>query len=211
MSLHRYAKLTAFVTFVLLLVGGLVHNTRSSLACPDWPLCFGQVFPRREGGVLVEHSHRLLATTVGLLTIGLLIGLVKRAQRTGERNLIVLGSVALFCVVFQGLLGGLTVLYRLPTWISTTHLAVSMIFFSLLIYIAYRTRERAGRQPLSASVRRATALAAGAVYAQMILGALMRHLGAGLACVELPLCQGSAWGAHWAVQVHMLHRWLAVA
>src|SRR5512140_2903323 len=84
MKLFRYAIGLAGLTFCLLIVGGLVHNTRSSLACPDWPLCFGSAFPKMEGGVLVEHSHRLLATTVGLGTIGLLIGLWRRARRTAD-------------------------------------------------------------------------------------------------------------------------------
>ena len=60
-------------------MGGLVHNTRSSLACPDWPLCFGHVFPKMEGGVLVEHSHRLVAATVTFLALGLMIGALRRA------------------------------------------------------------------------------------------------------------------------------------
>lgn len=210
-SLHRFSIVTACLTFLLLLLGGLVHNTRSSLACPDWPLCFGQVFPRMEGHVLVEHSHRLVATTVGMCTIGLCVGLWLRARRTGDRSLVVLGVAALACVIFQGVLGGLTVLYRLPTWISTTHLGVSMIFFSITIYVAFRTRESRPRDALAPSVRKLTLAAGLAVYAQMVLGALMRHLGVGLACVELPLCRGQLFpDGNPYLTVHMLHRLLGV-
>jgi len=104
-------------------------------------------------------------------------------------------------------LGGLTVLYRLPTWISTTHLGVSMIFFSLVVYIVFRLREP-GRAPLPVGAQRWTLAAAIAVYAQMLLGALMRHLGAGLACVEIPLCKGQLFpsGSVPYVHLHMLHR-----
>src|SRR3954447_1409624 len=119
MSLRRFAIVTASCTFLLLLMGGLVHNTRSSLACPDWPLCYGQVFPKMEGGVLIEHSHRLVASTVGLLTV-LVAGWLYRRR---ERRLFRVALAAVALVVFQGLLGGITVLYRLPTWVSTTHLA----------------------------------------------------------------------------------------
>lgn len=214
MKLQRFAVAIACLTFVLLIVGALVHNTGSSLACPDWPLCHGQVFPRMVGGILVEHSHRLLAASVGVFTIALLIGMAVRARATGDRRLTALGAAALACVCVQGGLGGLTVIFRLPTWVSTTHLAVSMIFFSLLIYIAFRLRPRQAiaRAPLAPSVQRWTLAAGALVYAQMILGALIRHLGAGLACVELPLCQGHLFppGAHPYVQLHMLHRLVAV-
>jgi heme A synthase len=214
MKLQRFAALLACLTFVLLIVGALVHNTGSSLACPDWPLCYGQVFPRMVGGVLVEHSHRLLAASVGVLTIVLGVGLVLRAQRTRDSRLIALGVAAFLGVSFQGMLGGLTVIFRLPTWTSTSHLAVSMLYFSLVIYIAFRLRERAPepRRPLAPSVQRWTLGAAALIYAQMVLGALIRHLGAGLACVELPLCQGHLFppGAHPYVQLHMLHRLVAV-
>jgi heme A synthase len=201
------------LTFCLLIVGGLVHNTRSSLACPDWPLCFGSAFPKMEGGVLVEHSHRLLATSVGLGTIGLLFGLRRRARRTGERGLVGLGVLALGLVIVQGLLGGLTVLYRLPTLVSTAHLAVSMLFFSLLILVNLRLRPESGQPPGAAPLLvRASGIAAGALYLQMLMGALMRHLGAGLACTDLPLCRGGLWpsGEHPNVLLHAAHRLMAV-
>ena len=105
--IRRFAIFTTALTFCLVLLGGLVHNTRSSLACPDWPLCFGRLFPKMEGGVLVEHSHRLLATAVGILTIALATFL----WREGRGRL---GLVAIALVVFQGILGGITVRLRLP-------------------------------------------------------------------------------------------------
>jgi heme A synthase len=212
MKLFRYALGLCGLTFCLLVVGGLVHNTRSSLACPDWPLCFGSAFPKMEGGVLVEHSHRLLATSVGLGTIGLLIGLWRRARRTADPRLIHLGLLALLLVCAQGVLGGITVLYRLPTLVSTAHLGTSMVFFCLLIYIAFRLRPTTLHPvPPSPPLVRASAIAAVLLYFQMLLGALMRHLGAGLACTDLPLCAGGAWpsGAHPNVLLHATHRLVA--
>jgi heme A synthase len=206
-ALHRFALFTASLTFVLLLMGGLVHNTRSSLACPDWPLCYGQVLPKMEGRVAIEHSHRLVASTVGVLTIVLLVWL----WRTGERKLRRAGALALVLVCAQGLLGGITVIYRLPTWVSTAHLAVSQLFFCTLIFIAFRTRPRAV-EPLAPRARTLTAWAAGLTYVQMVMGALMRHLGVGLACVDVPLCRGSLWPADAtpALGLHMLHRMFAL-
>lgn len=215
MSLYRFAIAIAALTFVLLLLGGLVHNTGSSLACPDWPLCFGSAFPKMEGGVRVEHTHRLVASSVGLLTTVLAVLMARRAARTGERGLLGLGATAFVCVVAQGVLGGITVLYRLPTLVSTGHLALSMLFLCLLIYIAFRLRPVALAPPpaLTLRTRRLIMLAAGAAYTQIVLGALMRHLGAGLACVDLPLCHGRLWpaGEHPSVLLHAGHRLLALA
>src|SRR4249920_450325 len=69
MLVHRFAIVTAVATYLLILIGGLVHGTGSSLACPDWPTCYGTMMPKMEGGVLVEHSHRLAAGTVTILTL----------------------------------------------------------------------------------------------------------------------------------------------
>ncbi len=212
MSLRRFATLTAALTFVLLLMGGLVHNTRSSLACPDWPLCFGQVFPKMEGGVLVEHSHRLVAATVTFLALGLMIACWRRASRLRDGNLRALGITAFALVLGQALLGGITVIFRLPTIVSTAHLAVSQLFFLTLIYIAFRVGDDA-KAALPAKVQRMTLWGAVAVYVQMLIGALMRHLGAGLACTDVPLCQGKLWptGVHPNVTRHVVHRLFALA
>src|SRR3954471_777489 len=78
---HRFAKLSAATTFILLVIGGTVNPTGSSLACPEPTLvCHGQLFPPMTGGVLYEHGHRLAAMTVGLLQILLTVLLVRRPQ-----------------------------------------------------------------------------------------------------------------------------------
>src|SRR3954463_12710821 len=136
---HRFAVATAVATYLLILIGGLVHGTGSSLACPDWPTCYGTFMPKMEGGVLVEHSHRLAAVTVAVLTLLLAIMLtVTRAPAL--RRLRPFGWLAVGLVLAQALLGGITVLLRLPTPISTAHTATSVLFFVTVLYIAVRSR-----------------------------------------------------------------------
>src|SRR5262245_10561192 len=132
---HRFAIATAIATFVLLIVGSLVHGTGSSLACPDWPLCYGSFFPKMEHGVEYGSTHRLAATAVGIMTVTLTVLLFLKRDRRFKK----LGLAATALVIFQGILGGITVIYRLPKAISIAHLATSMCFFSLMIVIALRT------------------------------------------------------------------------
>src|SRR4249920_3309258 len=183
---HRLAKLAAAATFVLLVIGGTVNPTGSSLACPEPTLvCHGQLFPPMVGGVLYEHGHRLAAMTVGLLQIALTVVLLRRGMRR-------LGAILLGLVIAQGALGAITVAYKLPWFVSSGHLALGMSYFATLIYTAFRTRpapsvielEQHDRQRAELGRARSWILVACvAVFCQLLLGALVRHLGAALVCI----------------------------
>jgi len=210
---HRFAILTGFATFLLLMVGGTVNPTGSSLACPEaWFICKGTMFPEMSGGVLFEHGHRLVAMTVGLLQIGLTFLLWRR--RDGQFR--TLGVIALVLVCVQGALGALTVQYKLPWAVSTGHLMTAFVYFALVLYLAWRTRTDADAAPakplVSSRMRTWILVAMVAVYAQVTLGALVRHSGGALASIDLPLHQGSLWpaGASIALKLHMLHRIVGV-
>ena len=210
MLVYRFAIATALATYLLILIGGLVHGTGSSLACPDWPTCYGTMMPHMEGGVLVEHSHRLAAGTVVIMTLTLAVMLMRSAAPE-QRRLRPFGWLAVALVFAQALLGGITVLLRLPTPVSTAHTGTSLLFFLTVLYIAVRARPASAlASPPTSLSGRATVLAilsAVAVYFQMVLGALVRHSGAALACTDVPLCRGSIWpDAHPTVLIQALHR-----
>lgn len=210
--IHYFAVATAFLTWLLIIIGGVVHGTGSSLACPDWPTCYGSFFPEMVGGVFFEHSHRLVAATVGLLTIVLWLALLFK----GPPRLRKWGLGAFLLVVFQGVLGGITVIYRLPTAVSTAHLGTSMLFFALLSWIAYQTGTPPVERFPSASLtgfRTWVGVTVALIYVQILIGALVRHTGAGLACLDFPLCQDSLWPALGSGQakLQMVHRWGGVA
>lgn len=205
---HRFAQLAAFATFVLLLIGGTVNPTESSLACPEATIiCHGQLFPPMTGGVLYEHGHRLFAMTVGMLQIGLTIMLWRRRP-----TLRWLGVGALFLVIFQGVLGAVTVYYKLPTAVSVAHLMTAMAYFALLIYLAWRTRpmDRPAAQPVAPRLRRWISVATGAVFVQVFIGGIVRHTGGALACADsIPLCRGQflpSADAPLPLAANMIHR-----
>jgi len=211
---RRFGVLAATATLVLIFIGGLVTSTGSALAVPDWPLSYGMLMPPMVGGVLFEHGHRMAAAGVGMLTLALAVWTSRREDRAWLRRLAWLGLGA---VVLQGVLGGLTVLYLLPTPISVAHACLAQTFFCLMVLIAYATsREwttalRDGA-PDKGRVRSAACLATAVVYAQLVLGAIMRHLGAGLAVPDFPLVFGGILPPAWTapVAVHLAHRLGAV-
>ena len=188
----RAFKITVGWTLLLLYLGSVVHATESSLACPDWPTCFGTMVPEMTGGVFWEHLHRLVAGGL-LLMFGLATWLARK--ETGDRPWMFracLGGVALLLV--QSVFGGLTVLYRLPDLVSTTHLALALLFLALATVLASSTSDDGAWNDWPDQERRSLAKwatgAAVLVFAQSVLGALVRHMDAGMACPDAPLCLG---------------------
>jgi heme A synthase len=166
------------------------------------------------GGVLYEHGHRLAAMTVGLLQIALTILLVRGGRKR-------LGWLLLVMVIAQGVLGAVTVKYKLPWFVSTAHLMLAMSYFATLIYTAFLTRsaptvvelERHERRRAElGGARRWITIAVGAVVVQLLLGALVRHLGAAMVCLGMPTCTRSGeWWPDAPVQhLHMIHRGFGV-
>jgi cytochrome c oxidase assembly protein subunit 15 len=211
---HRLALLLVASTLALIFVGGLVTSTESGLAVPDWPLSYGMVMPPMVGGVFYEHGHRLAASFVGFLTLVLALWTWRRETRAGVRRL---GWLALLAVITQGLLGGLTVIYLLPTAISVAHACLAQTFFLLTIAMAYATSREwlggRGAEDDVGGVRTATVAATAVIYVQLFLGALMRHLDAGLAIPDFPLAFGGIVPplSDPRVAVHFAHRLGALA
>lgn len=178
-GLNRFAILTAFSTFLLIIAGALVTSTGSGLSVPDWPLSFGKFFPKMEGGVFFEHGHRMIAGTVATFTIVLTIWLWKKEER---RWLCWVGTGALSAVVLQALLGGLTVLFKLPRPVSVMHAVLAQTFFCLTVAIALFTSpfwmEGKMESGITENIKSVFALAgmtAAVIYVQLILGAMVRH------------------------------------
>jgi cytochrome c oxidase assembly protein subunit 15 len=213
---HRFAVVTAGATLILIFVGALVTSTGSGLAVPDWPLSFGQVFPPMVGGVLFEHGHRLVAAFVGLLTVTLMVLLTRWEPRLWVRWL---ARGAVLAVLLQGALGGVTVLLRLPLAVSVIHACLAQTFLCLVVTLAVCTAPGwqalpTGRvEPAQPALWVLATLTAGLVYLQLIVGALMRHMGAGLAIPDFPLAFGRLVPPldAPAVVVHFVHRLGALA
>ena len=134
---YRAFTVSVFWTLGLLYLGSVVHATESSLACPDWPTCFGTMMPEMTGGVFWEHLHRLVAGGLVLL-FGLSTWLAKTP--TQDQPWIFRACLAgLGLLIVQSIFGGLTVIYRLPDLISTTHLGLAFIFLALVTVLASAT------------------------------------------------------------------------
>jgi cytochrome c oxidase assembly protein subunit 15 len=175
---YRLALATLGATCVLILLGGLVTNTGAALAVPDWPSTFGYnmvLFPwsRMVGGILYEHSHRLMGALVGLLTLALAGALWREGGRLRR-----LGLVAVAAVVAQGVLGGLRVVLLQDT-LAIFHGCLAQAFFALLAVIALLTAPsgRVAASPVEPALKGLAVLAAVLVYVQIVFGALLTHAG----------------------------------
>jgi len=196
LALHRYTVVCATATFVLIFVGGLVTSTGSALAVPDWPLAFGKFIPPLTGGIRFEWGHRLAAGAVSVLTLILAIWTWWREPRQWVRTT---AFAALGLILLQAGLGGLTVLMLLPLALAVAHAAAAQAFFCLMVAMVVFNRRDFGRLAGNSEVgpprkRPSLALLATlttvAIYTQILVGAVMRHLGAGLAIPDFPMSYG---------------------
>lgn len=177
-GLNRFAIFVACATFFLIIAGALVTSNDAGLATPDWPLSNGQVFPKMVGNLFWEHGHRMVATTVGMLTIVLMVYILAKEKRPWVRKL---GVFALLAVIAQGLLGGLTVKLMLPLAVSSAHATLAQLFFCTTVSLAvFTSRSWIEAKPLAEEkgILPLRYLCAGAlvtIFLQLILGATLRH------------------------------------
>ncbi len=177
-GLHIWSIVLVFCTLLLVVAGGLVTSRDAGLSVPDWPLSYGKLMPPMEGGIFYEHGHRMIATTVGLFTIVSLVWLLRVEKRSWMKWL---GVAALIAVIAQGVLGGLTVIYLLPWWISSSHACLAQLFFSTTVALAIFTSDWWFKAPATADedarfpIRTLSIATPICVLGQLALGAAARH------------------------------------
>ena len=183
---HRCALVTAASTLLLIFVGGLVTNTGAGLAVPDWPTTFGYnmfLYPwsHMVGGIFYEHSHRLIGSIVGLLTVALALVLWSKEPRGSTRWL---GVTAVGAVLIQGALGGLRVIVvSAGSELALIHGLLAQAFFALLVSMVVLTSaewKHRSQQVVIAdggAVLRLCLLTTGAVYLQIFFGGMLTHIG----------------------------------
>ena len=177
-GLNRFAILVACATFFLIIAGALVTSNDAGLATSDWPLSNGQFLPPMVGNMFYEHGHRMIATTVGLLTLALAVYVRIKEKRLWVWRLTLFAVIA---VCLQGLLGGLTVKMMLPLGVSSAHATLAQLFFCTTVGLAVFTskswiearplREENGNPPL----RQMCTVALAIILVQLVLGATLRH------------------------------------
>jgi cytochrome c oxidase assembly protein subunit 15 len=207
--------LLAAGTLILLAAGAMVTSTGSSLAVPDWPLAYGELFPPMVGGIFYEHGHRLVAATVGLVTL-MLAGWLAWAEERRWVKWMGLGAAVL--VVVQGVLGGLTVIYLLPEPISISHAVTAQLFFLLVVIIGQVTHPGWAvwktdiRETAPRGVRLWGIVTLMLILLELLAGATMRHNSAGLAIPDWPLAYGSLLPplSSFPLIIHFVHRILAL-
>ncbi len=217
--LHRFTWMLAVATLFLVALGGIVTTKGVGMAVPDWPTTYGEnmfLFPPSKwiGGIFYEHSHRLVASMVGMLTIVLAVWLWLKESRAWLRWL---GVIALFGVIFQGVLGGMRVMFDVHGWgteLGIFHAVFAQLFFLLISSIALFTSRWWNDASVSIvssralAIRRVFIVTTLLVLFQLILGATMRHQHAGLAVPDFPLAYGKLWPATDAasVEIYNAHR-----
>ena len=207
------ALLSLVVSFIQITLGGFVRASESGLGCPDWPLCHGQIIPPIEFHTLIEYSHRLNGSVLGILvTILLIICLMKYRS---EKQLTIANYSAFGLVVGAGILGGITVITELAWWIRLIHLGIAQILAACLMYIVWQflfvnvRNVHIDLSPIRAWKWKMV-LCVSLVFLLMLSGSYMVGIGASSSCSSWPLCKGLSIPEGLTYQVHMGHRYISV-
>jgi cytochrome c oxidase assembly protein subunit 15 len=212
--LYWFAVLTALATLALIGIGGLVTSHEAGMSVPDWPTTYGYnmfLFPISKwlGGIFYEHSHRLLASLVGLMTTILAVWLWLKDSRQWMHWL---GVAAFLLVVAQGVLGGLRVTLHMDS-LGIYHATIAQLFFVLTCALAlftsrwwqnigrdalprvpnFQNEAAQQRGPTMQNLRWLVLATTLLIFAQLIIAAAMRHQHAGLAIYDFPLAHGKLW------------------
>jgi len=201
-SFRRYTIWCAALTYALIVVGGVVRTTASGDACPDWPLCYGQVIPPFQLRIWIEWTHRLVTSLVYTSVLALVIWVSLRYR---AEKLIFRGAwLAFFLLIFQIVLGGLVVILQLPPALVGIHLANALLIFAALLAVTLT----ASTSPQGSSIavpaagsfgpastsdprlRRLIVLSAAAVYVLIFSGSVVVGTGSSGDCAGWPLCNG---------------------
>ena len=174
-GVHKFAVFVVCWTVLLFVAGALVTSRDAALSVPSWP---GPLMPPMVGGVFYEHSHRLIAGALGILTLILALLVWTKEERSWLRWF---SAIAVSGVVVQALLGGQVVIRLLHYWLPVLHACFAQIVFAAVLGIAVFTSkwwvtERSQLEDSGApSIHFLTMLNAGVIYLQVILGAGFRH------------------------------------
>ncbi len=208
-NLARAVAVLVVLTTGLIVLGALVRAHGAGLACPDWPLCFGQVIPEIDLKVGFEFGHRVAAGAISLLFLG--VGILLFRDPALRASLGRAYAIAAAVLLVQILLGALTVWELLARWTVTSHLVTGNTFNACLLVLALGLSDRATpktRPPLPAATRVVWMAALAVLVLQFVLGGLVSSGYAGLVCPEWPTCLQGAWFPTWEgpIGIHLAHR-----
>lgn len=211
----RVAFAAAVATYFVIVMGGVVRTTGSGLGCPDWPLCHGNIIPPLELTAIIEYFHRSVAVIASILIFGVTLGIW--TLHRDRRSFLVPGTLVPLLLVAQIVLGAVTVLLELPPYVVLVHLAVALLLFGLLVWIAVIAYDPPSVSPsylsgetaaLLGSFQRRLVATLAAVFVLLMTGAYVQTAGATWACVGFPLCNGELlpFGRNSLIDTQLLHR-----
>lgn len=200
-------QLLVIAVLFLIALGGSVRIMKAGLACPDWPLCFGDIIPDYHPQVYFEFMHRVMAGLVSIVAVTLQVFLFRSRA---PRSLKVLGAFALVLLLTQVVFGGLTVLLLLKSYVVLTHLMLGTGFFLTLLwmFLSIRAQERATLERVGPRwLLPFCIFVALAVYGQIFLGGMVASHFASLVCTDFPTCHGE-WIPTFSgiIGLHVIHR-----